>query len=343
MYGFIKADVIYNDSRGNELGANAPQEGTATGENDEMHLNIRDTRIGFDITGPGFADDGKIKGKIEMDFWGSNLGDGDNAPNPRIRQAFVDFIYNDWDLLAGQAWDFISPLNPTTLNFAILWRAGNMGDRHPQVVLSRKFDNVADGKMKVSVGIEELSDLQANSGAPILGAYTSYENEILNRPYYVGMGALVGAQEASATVSKDVRIWGYTLAFKLGLMDKLSLKGEAYYGAGLANYRAGSPTGVIVVGDDGKAVRSRGGWAQLIYAPTEKWELSAGLGVDDVTTDGTNTITVWDYNYTHIYGLRYKISKGLYGGLEFQHFGTKYTQQDGGDMNRVMASVIYKF
>ena len=76
-------------------------------------------------------------GLIEIDFYG---GGAENKPRPQLRHAYADIAWVDsgWNMLAGQTWDLISPLNPWTLNYSVAWWAGNIGFRRPQIRLTKQ-------------------------------------------------------------------------------------------------------------------------------------------------------------------------------------------------------------
>lgn len=345
MYGFVKADGIWNDSQIGELSFAAPVESGANGaDNQEFTMNLRDSRIGFDFEGPPIGKDGIVKGKIEADFYGDTLSDDDASPDFRLRQAYVDLVFPEWDFLAGQTWAFFAPLNPDTLMFQVLWRQGNLGDRHPQFILSRRFEDVLGGQLKLRLGaVEGATSLESLDGLPHLGGWAQYDTEFLGMPLMLGLGGLYGEQDLATTISTNTDVWAGTAGFKLRFNDLFSLVGEGYTGAGLAPFRAGSPTAVRTGDGTGTSVRTTGGWVQLTYQHSPTLKFNLGTGIDDVQTDGTGTATIWDYNYTYYANFKHKLTASVWWGMEYQRLITKYTQQAGGDGNRVMSSIAYVF
>ena len=325
-------------------------------EKPEYRITARETRLGLNLKGPGIGAEGVVKGKLETDFYGSPTGitDDTNGAMPRIRLAYIDVGFTNWGVLAGQDWDFFAPLNPSMLNLGILWRGGNLGDRHPQVTLTNRFKDIADGTVTTKVGIVDTKQIeQAWTGLPVLAGYVSYERDIMGRPFYIGAGALIGVSKsyASATTANAAQTsktdtWGATLAAKYKILDQLTVSGEAFIGQDLDAFRGGSPLGI----DNGNGLRSRGGWFQLSYAPLSNLEVNGGAGVDNVLDDPllTNSTlwdyrTIWDYNYSYFTNFKYSILKNLIVGLEYQYFLTKYKTSGGGNANRIMTSLIYKF
>jgi len=341
LYGFVKADAIYSDSQTSELTFNAPAEGTAK-KHQEFNMHAKDTRIGLKMGDLELGDGGKLEGRVEMDFWG-NTADNTTTSGPRMRQAYVKLKYPKWDVLGGQTWDIFSPLNPSTLAFTIVWRAGNTGDRHPQLVFTRNFKDVLGGDVKSQIGLlDSKVDEQSNRGAPLLETYNSFTKKVNGRPATIGLGTLSGESEVSTTVHDRVTIWGAFAGLQAGLTDKASLKGELFTGAGLAAFRGGSATAIDTTGSRNKAVRSQGGWGELSYKLTKKIELNNGGGIDQVTSDTTST-SIWQHNYTYYSNIKYKLAESVTCGVEWQHFNTKYDTTAGGDANRYMASLIYSF
>ena len=360
MYGYVKADAIFGDHQVSDLQQNA----IPLKDEHQYTFSARESRIGFNLTGLDVGEQGKLVGKLEADFFGDTndgaISTAVTSPSFRLRQAYVDLKYPRWDILAGQAWDFFAPYNPSTLNFAVLWRAGNLGDRHPQVRWTVNEDNFLNSKTKISQAIGLIDPKisgatgdQASSGAPVLASYTSIEKDIFGKPATLGLGGLYGISDASTTNTDNVKIWAGILAAKIKLSRAISLLGEGFVGADLAAFRGGSPIGVV----HNKSVRSRGGWAQLSLtpftkAPLDKFEFNLGAGADDVFTDlaavdpatvSTGTTALWKSNLSYFFNIKYNLTKNLLFGLEFQHFDTRYRFQDSAKLNRFQTSVIYNF
>ena len=72
---------------------------------------------------------------VEIDFYGS--GGTENKAKLQLRHAYMklDWPADDLSVIAGQTSDVFSPLNPSTLNYTVLWDAGNIGYRRPQIRL----------------------------------------------------------------------------------------------------------------------------------------------------------------------------------------------------------------
>jgi len=340
MYGYVKGDVVYNDSAADTLAMNAPRENTNK-DNDEFNFTANETRIGFNLGGLDVPGGGKFLAKIETDFWNGEESTAANTPQLRLRQGYVQFEQTKWDLLLGQTWDFISPLNPSTLNFGIAWRAGNIGDRHPQLTFTKKNTKLLGGEVTTKFGlIDSNDDSQERRGFPIVGAYTSLKRKVLGKTTTLGIGGMYGQAEVTA-ISSDVPIWAGTVTFETLLTNKLSLKGEGFVGQRLNQFRGGSSIGIA----HNKSVRSTGGWFQFAYQATEKLQTNIGAGIDDVLTDrqAADSTDLWGKNVTYFLNLKYRILKNVVLGIEYQGFNTLYQDGVKGDLNRIQSSVIYEF
>ncbi|MCK4960606.1 MAG: hypothetical protein KAT00_14440, partial [Planctomycetes bacterium] len=139
VYGFIKLDGSYDTSRTSPGNYVKWVESEATNKgDDEFNMTANQTRLGLKISGP--EEDGlKASGQVEVDFYGN--GSGENKAGFLMRHAFIklDWPEERFNIIAGQTWDVMSPLNPSTLNYSVQWWSGNIGYRRPQVRLTKGF------------------------------------------------------------------------------------------------------------------------------------------------------------------------------------------------------------
>ena len=134
FYGFVRHDVIVDktppDSAQSPLFILSEPNGVPSRHAYTMHPRL--TRLGVNMTGPALEPVGgaQIAGKLEIDF---QNGGRDSRAIPRYRHAYMTLTWTTASLLLGQTWDLISPLFPSVNGDTLMWNAGNLGDRRPQL------------------------------------------------------------------------------------------------------------------------------------------------------------------------------------------------------------------
>src|SRR6185295_17065522 len=142
LYGFLRLDAYYDDSRPNNVTTpsfirsedqTSPIGTRAPGNSHDFTMHPKLTRLGLNFDGGkiGGLGDCQVLGKLETDFYNATATDSREAI--RIRLAYAQLKWTSFSLYAGQMWDVISPLQPIVQNDNVMWNAGNLGDRRPQV------------------------------------------------------------------------------------------------------------------------------------------------------------------------------------------------------------------
>jgi hypothetical protein len=141
--GIVEFDTIMDSTRGlAEAAGNGPiaRRGTANGDNGRTQFSIRNSRLGFSVEAPRLEGGWDTRAYVEFDALGYDPGP---APAPqqtsettavgsttfRTRHYFLQAANDDWDVLAGQTWEFfgwqpyyflntiqVSPLPATLFN-----------------------------------------------------------------------------------------------------------------------------------------------------------------------------------------------------------------------------------
>ena len=155
FYGYIKLDAAW-DSSGVFPGDYVLYTREGREGDDEFNLTAKQTRLGFKIQGPN-AGNMKSSGVVEADFYGA--AGAENKANVLLRHAYMTFDWpqSKFSILAGQTSDVISPLLPNTLNYTVLWDAGNIGYRHPQVRLTQQLQVRDDMTLELAGAISRRS------------------------------------------------------------------------------------------------------------------------------------------------------------------------------------------
>ncbi len=371
LYGFLRLDAMYNDSRANdpqipyiirsEDSSGVPA-GTVADENDsEAALSARLTRLGltFDggtIDGLGNPD---LGGKVEIDFYNIGLPDSDSRNALRMRLAYLTLTWDHWRLLAGQTWDAISPLNPVVNNDLVMWGAGNTGDRRPQLTV-RNTTAAGAGQLITDFGIgltgavggqTVLGGLRSgeNSGRPMVharvgyhgktdagGAYQlgvwAHNSEERFDPGTAGGGAAVGEEDFdSSSVGVD---------FVVPISgNTVAVKGEYFMGENLRDVRGGILQGVNFGTMD--EIESKGGWVEGSYKATDHCTLYAGYSFDDPDDDDL-AANAFSKNTVPYAAARWQYGS-LRFGFEYLNWTTEYVGLEDGDANRVVGWIAFYF
>ena len=170
LYGFLRLDAIYDDSRPNHtqipgfIRSEDPAAPAAIGSarnSDDLTIHPRLTRFGLDFFGPETESLGgaKTSGKAEIDFY--NLPSSESRNAPRMRHAYLKLAWDDVSFLAGQTSDVISPIFPVVNPDFVMWGAGNIGDRRPQFRLEwTPQAGPGNFTLQGEVGLASADDLQ---------------------------------------------------------------------------------------------------------------------------------------------------------------------------------------
>jgi len=354
LYGYIKLDAAWDSSGVNPgdyvLFAEQGREG-----DEEFNLTARQTRLGVRIKGPD-AGNMKASGVVEADFYGS--AGAENKPNLLLRHAYMVFDWPDdtFSILAGQASDVISPLYPNTLNYTVLWDAGNIGYRHPQLRLTKSLRVGNDmtlelaGAISRTIGDAELLNPAFTPGANA-GFPTFQGRAALTFPWFgfqpttVGLSGHWGREKYSSGERFDS--WSLNLDVLQPINPVVTVKGEVYVGANLDDYFGGIGQGVRTRTVGGttlfeKAIGDRGGWLAVTLGPWGAWSFNAGAGLDDVHNNDVNA-GARTSNRSVFANAIYALNKSADIGVELSQWRTDYRNAADVDDVRIQTSFIYKF
>jgi hypothetical protein len=362
FYGFIKGDAAYDTSRVTTGNYVVWVNSEATNDNDdEFNLTANETRLGFNFAGPKTASM-ETSGKVEFDFYG-NFAD-ENKAKIQMRHAYAQIYWPDsrFGILAGQTWDVISPLNPPTLNYTVLWDVGNIGYRRPQVRLTKDFP--LDDKMVLQVQGAAVRTIGTNlavdgttsetgedAGFPTLQGRLGLTFPWCPAgPTQAGISGHWGKEEFDVDVfgrNIDVDTWSINLDLMQPIARKVLFKGELFKGEDLATYFGGIGQGVTITRIGGAIVEvepidAQGGWFAFTLGPWEKWTFNTGAGLDEVDADdvipGDRT-----RNRTIFGNVLYAVNKHVNVGLELSYWRTEYRGPGDADDVRAQTSLIYRF
>jgi hypothetical protein len=358
FYGFLRLDAYYNTARMNNIILPltvSPENGTQADDDDAgFALDPRLTRFGMDVT-PSKLGEVSIAGKLEIDFANFPTGSSESRATPRIRLAYIDVAKEALTLRVGQDWDLVSPLFPAVNNETLMWNAGNTGDRRAQIQgrwapADSRFDVKASLGLTGAITNEDLDSGVVgltperdgfDSGLPHVQARAGLEldSPVEKKPIDLGAWGAIGKTETDSSFGGhkrfDVNIVG--VDFQVPFTGSWSVRGEAWAGENLGDFRGGIGQSINkVTGDE---ISSVGGWAEVVYAATDKLRFHAGGTVDDPDDDevpapagaAPGTVFSPDHNSAVYAGTMKDWRSGLRTGFDVIYWDTNWLGTEDGD------------
>ena len=349
FYGFLRLDAYVNTGRMNSIiipATVSPENGVAAHDDDAgFALDPRLTRFGFDVL-PGKIGDTNVSGKLEIDFANFPSGVAESRPTPRIRVAWIDLVRDEVALRVGQDWDVVSPAVNGEL---LMWNAGNTGDRRAQIQ-GRWMPKDSHFDLKGALGLtgaisnEDLDSATAgltperdgfDSGLPHvqLRAGLKLDSAVEKKPLEVGLWGAYGKTETDTSFGGqrhfDVSLYG--LDFQIPFSAAFSARGEAWAGEVLGDFRGG--VGQSINPTTGDEIGAVGGWAELVYASSDKLRYHVGASVDDPDDEDVPDNRP-DHNSTAYLGTVKDWTSGLRTGFDVIYWDTDWANSEDGDALR---------
>ena len=264
IYGFGRGDLIFADSRLSNtvvpffVLSEDPASPTPVPDDDaQFNANVRLTRLGFEYNGTraNWLGCSELSAKIEIDFETLLNITSESRAVPRIRHAYGKMKWGEFSLLLGQTWDPISPLNPMINDDSLMWNAGNLGDRRPQLRADWDHDLGCDRRLIIATALSsggaiDHQDLDGNglkdgedSAIPAVQQRIGYRfpTWFNYRTAELGMSWLVSFESVDTPVGgeSDFVSRGVGLDWSLPLFQCVTWRGEAWYGRDLSDWRGG--------------------------------------------------------------------------------------------------------
>ena len=295
---------------------------------------VRQTRVRARAFAAGVVG-GDFTAELDVDFWGGQQpsNGGRTFPLLRIRRAWAQMAWNRVTLMAGQEAPPIVELNPSSLaslGLSALSGSGNLWLWIPQLRLT---GDLTEGPTRLSLEGTVLAPTGYVAQGPFLTQPDRAEQS--KRPYLQSRVRLRWGQGAAAG---EVSVGGHlgwlatagdslldskaaAVLLQLPLGRKVEIRGEAYAGEGIAGLGGGGIGQNF--GVNGRTVRSKGGWGQLLVRPAPEWELGASYGLDDPRNGDLDPATARLRNET-IGGHVHWRPSPLILGLEYRRIATTY-------------------
>lgn len=358
IYGILRLDSSYDTSQVEPGNYIKWVKSEKDNENDnQFDMTANQSRLGLKING---AEDDQLKtsGLLEVDFYG---GGEENKATIKMRHGYLKLEWpNDrFDIIAGQTWDVIAPLNPYTLNDTVMWYAGNIGYRRPQLRLTKSYSlgNDVDLKLEGALvrtigrkpGFTGAIDSGSDAGFPGMQVRTSVTFPWFGpKPTTIGISGHWAKEEYDTSDSgahKNFDSWSTNLDMTLPINKWLAVKSELFNGENIDAYAGGIGQGVITDTSKHnfyKEIGSRGGWVAAELGPWDKWRFNVGAGVDDVDKDDVNA-NDRTLNRSIFGNVIYSINKNVEVGFELSNWQTDYKGSGDADSLRAQTSLMYKF
>lgn len=353
VYGQIRADVIYDDSRPDaaQTPTFIPSEPPGAEDQSNFTMHPRLSRLGVNFRGPVLDQlaAASVSGKLEFD---SQNGGRESRAIPRYRHAFVNLSWSTYSLLVGQTSDTISPLFPAANGDTLMWNAGNLGDRRMQLRLTYQSQGEdlrwsAAGAFGLSGAVDQ-QDLDADGVR---------DGEAAGKPNYQ---ARIGLSYPTAAKRLSLGIWGFSsseevakpiagrasfdgravgMDFEMPLGARLLVRGESWTGSNLSDVRGGIGQSVNLL--TGEEIDSRGGWIEVGGDLAPNYQAFVGYTLDrpdeEQVPAGGRTRNTAAYLAN-----RFTLSKFTIG-FDVLRWRTEYQGLPEGLDNRVNAYLISSF
>jgi hypothetical protein len=251
--------------------------------------SFRQSILGLRFHGPEVAGGGKVSGLFQADFWAGS----DFSLNHlfRIRTAMVTSDWKRFSVSAGQDKPLISPREPDSLaqvGVSPLTGAGNPWLWQPQIRLEERLPLSQSSGLRLQGALFQTSesrtlvpDEYASSTAP---ARPGYQGRF---EFWKDGGEERRLEIAAGFHASSSRSAGYSIPSRIFSTDwmirpwrALELSGLFFNGQNIAPLGA-LRQGFVFAGGTPRAVRTRGGYAQLAWRPSARLSFNTFSGQQD--------------------------------------------------------------
>lgn len=352
VYGMLRLDMDIDTQRPNNAQTPLFVTSPDAGRGGSFSMHPRLTRFGVSLRGPRVEALGhpSISGLLETDF---ENGGSESRQIIRIRHAWLKAAWGDFSLLAGQTWDVFSPLIPTVNNDTLMWTAGNVGDRRPQL---RAAWEPRAGNARLSfaagmglAGAVDALDLDRDgyrdgeqSRRPNLQsrAALSLPAWVPDQPLSFGASMFYGWLGVARPAGGRTLLpgSGYNFEYTLPLATPLALRGEGWWGRNMGDFRGGAGQSVL----QGRPVRGRGGWSELKVRLHRYWSFAPGFTTDNPVL-GDLTPGSRARNRALYLANRFTPGGKIEFGFDYLRWQTDYLARARGTNNRFNIFLQYGF
>lgn len=321
--------------------------------------SLRQTVLGFDARGPHLLG-ARSYADLRVDFDGNpQAGAGfsgyysSNTTLLRLRTAHAALQWSGTEAYFSLDRPLLSPDTPTSLTAvaepALAW-SGNLWTWNPQLGVTQDFGFAGSRDVRLQVALMDVGDapltplatLMTNSGTPASTGEQSrwpgvearvalLGSKLNENGNHFGAGGYFASHHTA--LGHDFDSWAATLDERVSLPAHLQLDGSFYRGLALGGLGGGAFKDFVYRADTDssgyyfRALDDIGGWAQLKEKLTERLELNAAFGVDQVFAGELRSYAVpgapmyqnLARNRTYTGNVIYSPSAYLLFSLEYRH------------------------
>lgn len=357
-YGYVKVDGAYDQnltSHGNFAMWVQPK--SFDDDDPQFNMTANATRFGVNVKDQS-QNRFQVNGQIEFDLY-AGINGGENKAMLQLRHAYFSVGNQQFKLVAGQTWDLFAPLNAPTQNYPVMWSAGNVGYRRPQVTFwltpkagtETQFNIVAgffrtigsDLTPSFSLALGETAegaDDGTDAAIPsVQGLFEVNHKFANNTKLRTGVSGLWGQLNAETTLgnSEEYESYGFSGHLSLDFNSNFGLLGEYHNGSNLGSYY-----GAVSNANRIDGLKSQGAFGAAWLKASSDVKLAAGYGYDD-PEDADLSAGNRSKNTTAFANVTYYIVPQVALGLEGAWFETEYLGLDKADSYRVQTSFQLNF
>lgn len=340
LHGFVRLDVIFDDSRMQNPQFPFFVLSEPDGSDPELTIHPRLTRVGLDAE-QRLEDTVDVAGKIEIDF---QAGGSESRQLIRLRHGYLALESGMVEVLAGQTWDLISPLWPAANNDGMMWNAGNLGDRRPQLRVTA-LPALGAGTLRLAAaagltGAIDGQDVDMNGRPDGLDATLPTAQmlaEMRLAPLLGGVWAHYARE--SLDDGTDFESLAVGAHVKLDITEDIWVQGEGWYGQNLDDVRGGIGQNVNAGGEE---IRSTGGWIEAGARPLPPYQVAVGFTIDDPIDEDVDP-GARERNMALYLAQQLRPWKPVMFALEYLFWTTDYQDAARGRAHRVDAHASFFF
>ncbi|MEE9393317.1 MAG: cell division protein ZapB [Planctomycetota bacterium] len=365
FYGRLRLDLYHNTARFDRAIDPRwvrPEDGINASEDDDAFaLDSRNTTIGLNYDFGPIAGTRRTAAKVEFDFGGFS-SETESRAGARLLLAYIDLNFGSWSLRFGQDWDVISPYDPIVDQHRHLWDTGNLGDRRPMIQAAYHGGSRRGIEYDFRVALGTTGAVNAedadtgfgtfltteldgvDSGIPHLqvAASITVDSWVRGDRMTIGLSGLIARLETDTRLNGERHFdsWMLGVDFFIPIFAGVHLKGEAFIGSALGDWRGG--IGQSINRSTGDEIDTMGGFAELFWQATKRFGIGVGASIDNPEFDDLEVASRAS-NWTAYVATRYDLGGGLQLGLDAIFWKTQYVGREDGDAWRFNAFIEIGF